>query len=429
MMNIVRLSVALAAFFIAGSAFAQNPGTVTSHAFAVGKGPGVQGFGSVLCGLAQVAIGQTTADPICRTLTGDVTINAGGVTAVNNLPTGTTMAGSIVGTIIGGAAVPATGFVGLWVDSTTLRLRDVSSTGVIGTTVVADAGAANNFLTGITAFGGITKAQPSISNLSGWGTSVLAAAGNPLNAASGLVGFSGAFGTPTSLIGTNITGIAAGLTAGTVTTNANLTGPVTSVGNTTSIGTNQVSRANEAQGLARSVIGNSTNAAANVADIQGTTANTYLGVNSAGTGLAYSAVNLASTGVTGTLPIANGGTGDTGTAWTPYTPTMACNGGTGTWSALGRSKTIGKTVFLSIAITLSAIGTCTVSNPQVTLTLPFTAQSPVTMLVRETGLTGVAYQGYGVAASTTITLASMAGGNVALATGDVFVGSAVYEGP
>lgn len=42
-------------------------------------------------------------------------------------------------------------------------------------------------------------------------------------------------GTPTVLVGTNITGTAAGLTAGNVTTNANLTGPIASSGNTTSI--------------------------------------------------------------------------------------------------------------------------------------------------------------------------------------------------
>jgi len=45
-----------------------------------------------------------------------------------------------------------------------------------------------------------------------------------------------ALGTPTALVGTNITGTAAGLTAGNVTTNANLTGAVTSVGNATSLG-------------------------------------------------------------------------------------------------------------------------------------------------------------------------------------------------
>lgn len=44
-----------------------------------------------------------------------------------------------------------------------------------------------------------------------------------------------ALGTPSALVGTNITGTAAGLTAGSVTTNANLTGPITSVGNATSI--------------------------------------------------------------------------------------------------------------------------------------------------------------------------------------------------
>ncbi len=48
-----------------------------------------------------------------------------------------------------------------------------------------------------------------------------------------------ALGTPTALVGTNITGTAAGLSIGgnaaTVTTNANLTGPITSVGNATSI--------------------------------------------------------------------------------------------------------------------------------------------------------------------------------------------------
>ena len=43
-------------------------------------------------------------------------------------------------------------------------------------------------------------------------------------------------GTPSALVGTNITGTASGLTAGTVTTNANLTGAVTSVGNATSLG-------------------------------------------------------------------------------------------------------------------------------------------------------------------------------------------------
>lgn len=44
-----------------------------------------------------------------------------------------------------------------------------------------------------------------------------------------------ALGTPSALVGTNITGTAASLTAGNVTTNANLTGPITSSGNATTI--------------------------------------------------------------------------------------------------------------------------------------------------------------------------------------------------
>ena len=44
-----------------------------------------------------------------------------------------------------------------------------------------------------------------------------------------------ALGTPASGVATNLTGTASGLTAGTVTTNANLTGDVTSSGNATSI--------------------------------------------------------------------------------------------------------------------------------------------------------------------------------------------------
>lgn len=44
-----------------------------------------------------------------------------------------------------------------------------------------------------------------------------------------------ALGTPASGVATNLTGTASGLTAGSVTTNANLTGPITSSGNATSV--------------------------------------------------------------------------------------------------------------------------------------------------------------------------------------------------
>lgn len=76
------LAAASAAIFIAGSALAQNAGTVTNHAFVIGKGAGTTGYTSLLCGSAQLAVGQAAADPICRTITGDVTITAAGATAI-----------------------------------------------------------------------------------------------------------------------------------------------------------------------------------------------------------------------------------------------------------------------------------------------------------------------------------------------------------
>lgn len=69
------------------------------------------------------------------------------------------------------------------------------------------------------------------------GTGVLTALGINIGSAGAFVTFNGAGGTPSSLTGTNISGTAASLTAGTVTTNANLTGDVTSSGNATTLAT------------------------------------------------------------------------------------------------------------------------------------------------------------------------------------------------
>lgn len=77
------LKAASAVFFVVLSPLAQaQTGTVTNHAFALGKGPGITGYTSLLCTSAQLAVGQAAADPVCQTITGDVTISAGGVTAI-----------------------------------------------------------------------------------------------------------------------------------------------------------------------------------------------------------------------------------------------------------------------------------------------------------------------------------------------------------
>lgn len=75
-----------------------------------------------------------------------------------------------------------------------------------------------------------------IGTITGLGTGVATALGINVGSAGAFVTFNGALGTPSSGVATNLTGTAAGLTAGTVTTNANLTGAVTSVGNATTLG-------------------------------------------------------------------------------------------------------------------------------------------------------------------------------------------------
>jgi len=82
--------------------------------------------------------------------------------------------------------------------------------------------------------------QPLDADLTTWagitpGTGVGTALAVNVGTAGAFVTNGGALGTPSSGTATNLTGTASGLTAGNVTTNANLTGPVTSVGNATTI--------------------------------------------------------------------------------------------------------------------------------------------------------------------------------------------------
>lgn len=67
-----------------------------------------------------------------------------------------------------------------------------------------------------------------------------------------------ALGTPVSGVATNLTGTAAGLTAGSVTTNANLTGPVTSTGNATAIANGAISNAMLANSAVANLSGTNT---------------------------------------------------------------------------------------------------------------------------------------------------------------------------
>ena len=77
--------------------------------------------------------------------------------------------------------------------------------------------------TGALTYGGVTLSN----SVTGTGSMVLSTSPTLVTPA---------LGTPTALVGTNITGTASGLTAGNVTTNANLTGAITSTGNATVLG-------------------------------------------------------------------------------------------------------------------------------------------------------------------------------------------------
>jgi hypothetical protein len=128
-----------------------------------------------------------------------------------------------------------------------------------------------------------------------------------------------ALGTPSALVGTNITGTASGLTAGNVTTNANLTGAVTSTGNATSLGS--FTSANLAAALT-----DETGSGANVFATSPTLVTPALGTPSSGIATNLTGLPLT-TGVTGILPVANGGSGTA-------TPALVQGSGvtiTGTW--------------------------------------------------------------------------------------------------
>lgn len=97
------------------------------------------------------------------------TVAAGGVYTISDADNDIGVA-YVVADESAARATPASGYGDWYQDSTDSRFHDKNDAGTIGTTVVADTGASNQFLTSISAAGVISKAQPTTANISGYGT-------------------------------------------------------------------------------------------------------------------------------------------------------------------------------------------------------------------------------------------------------------------
>lgn len=180
-----------------------------------------------------LAIGQTPSGDCTLSLTGVITCTqaAGNFQVIGNLTVGGSIidGNGILFTNIVAPATPAAGLTRGYVDSTTKTFSSKNDAGTVSNTVVASLAVANQFMTGISTAGVITRAQPAFTDISGRATA-----------------------------------------------------------------------AQIPQGIARSVKGVTGNSTVDVADIQGT-ANQFLGVNSAGTALAFNTMSQDCTLATGVI--------------------------------------------------------------------------------------------------------------------------------
>lgn len=205
-------------------------------------------------------------------------------------------------------------------------------------------------------------------------------------------------GTLTNLTVTNpISGSITG-NAATVTTNANLTGPITSVGNATSVTNNAITNAMLAQVATQTFKGRTTAATGNVEDLTATQATAILNVfgGDAGAG-----------GVKGLVPATVAGDA------TKYLK------GDGTWGTIASGGTV-TSVSVTTANGISGSVATATTTPAITLSLGDitpTTVNKVTITAPATGSTITITDGKTLTASNTLTFTGTDGSSVGFGTG------------
>uniref|UniRef100_UPI0040478540 hypothetical protein n=1 Tax=Algoriphagus sp. TaxID=1872435 RepID=UPI0040478540 len=235
--NSTKLATTAYADAAAGAAVTGKQNTLTNSAGLSGALADETGTG-----LAVFATSPTLVTPNLGTPSAAVLTNATGTATALN---------------IGGNAATAT--LASTVTTNANLTGEVTSAGNV--TTLSNASVIGKVLTGYTAGAGTVAASDNIlqaiQKIDGNGAAANTAVSGKQNTLTNSAGLSGALndetgtglavfatsptlvtpnlGTPSALVGTNISGTAANLTAGRVTTNANLTGEVTSVGNATTL--------------------------------------------------------------------------------------------------------------------------------------------------------------------------------------------------